>query len=159
DIVNAILPYTEASPVALLSYTLTGYGNIIGHNAHWRMERTKHYLNLYAVMVGDSARGRKGTSRSTLDYVFEQVDSDWRPNRIMPRLASGHGLIWQVRHPVTESRPIKEKGKTIGYQDEIADKGEGDKRAFIVEEEFSAVLKLAPTEGNILSAVIREAWD
>jgi hypothetical protein len=159
DIVASILPHTEAHPVALLVYLLAGFGNIIAHNAHWRMERTNHYLNLFGVLVGDTNRGRKGTSRSTLDHSFEKIDRDWKNNRVMSGLSSGQGLIWNVRDPITEHRPIKEKGKTVGYEDVVVDKGEPDKRVFIVEEEFSTVLKLAPVEGNILSAVIRQAWD
>src|SRR5262249_15870413 len=159
DIVKTISPHSEADPVALLTYLLCGYGNIINHAAHWRMERTLHHLNMFAVLVGDTSRGRKGTSRSTLDHVFEKVDHDWKDNRIMSGLSSGQGLIWNVRDPITEHRPIKEKNKIVGYEDVVVDEGEPDKRLFIVEEEFSTVLKLAPVEGNILSAVIRQAWD
>lgn len=147
---KTILPYTEASPVALLGYTLAGYANMVGHNAHWRMERTKHYLNLFICMVGDTSRGRKGTSRSTPDYMFEQIDRDWRHHRIMSGLSSGQGLIWQVRDPVV---------KDNGDESEVIDTGSPDKRLFVVQEEFAQVLKLAPTDGNILSATIRDAWD
>ncbi len=159
DVVRTILPYTEAHPAALLIHLLCSFGNIIGHNAHWLMEHTKHYLNFFAVLVGKSSRGRKGTSRSTLDYLFKQVDESWRSHRVTSGLCSGQGLIWNVRDPITESQPIREKSKVIGYQDVIVDKGEGDKRLFVVEEEFSQALKAMPLDGNILSVVIREAWD
>lgn len=159
DIVKMIAPYTEADTAALLVYFLCGFGNVIGHNAHWKMERTNHYLNLFAVLVGDTSRGRKGSSRSTPDYIFEQTDRDWRHGRMMSGLSSGQGLIWNVRDPVVESHPIKEKGKIVGYQNITVDNGESDKRLFVVEEEFCTVLKLAPVEGNILSAIMRQAWD
>jgi len=159
ETVNAILPYTEAHPAALLLNVIIGAGNMIGHNAYFRVEKTFHYLNLFAVLVGDTSRGRKGSSRSTPEYIFGKIDPEWKHKRIMSGLSSGQGLIWNVRDPVIESQPVKEKGKITGYQDEIADKGEEDKRLFIIEEEFSTVLKLGANEGNILSAVIRQAWD
>jgi hypothetical protein len=147
DVVTTILPHTEAHPAALLIHFLCSFGNIIGHNAHWRMEHTHHYLNLFAVLVGATSRGRKGTSRSTIDYVFGQIDAEWKNGRITSGLSSGQGLIWNVR-----DRIMKENG-------DVVDEGEGDKRLFVVEEEFSQALKMTPLEGNILSVVLREAWD
>jgi hypothetical protein len=81
--------------------------------------------------------------------------------RIKSGLSSGQGLIWAVRDPVIESQPIKDsKGKVTGeYHDVVIDKGEGDKRLLVVEEEFAQALKLIPSDGNILSATIRDAWD
>src|SRR5262249_45330809 len=67
----------------------------------------------------------------------------------------GQGLIWAVRDPIKESKPTKEGG----FHDVVVDTGEGDKRLLVVEEEFSQALKSMPLEGNILSAVVREAWD
>lgn len=159
DIVRTILPFTEADPVALLVHLLCAFSNIIGHSAHWRMEKTRHFLNLFVVLVGDTSRGRKGTSRSTLDYMFAQIDESWRAARVMSGLCSGQGLIWNVRDPITESKPVKEKGRVIKYEDVVIDKGESDKRLLIVEEEFAHVLRATPLEGSVLSVVMRQAWD
>ena len=39
------------------------------------------------------------------------------------------------------------------------DAGVADKRLLVVESEFASVLKMNSREGNILSAVLRQAWD
>ena len=41
----------------------------------------------------------------------------------------------------------------------VVDPGATDKRLLVVEEEFSAVLRVAGRDGNTLSEVIRRAWD
>jgi hypothetical protein len=133
DIVKTVLPHTEAHPAALLIHCLVSFGNIIGHNAHFSVEHTPHCLNLYAVLVGATSRSRKGTSRSTPAYIFQQIDPSWHKFRIKSGLSSGQGLIWAVRDPVMESRQTAE-GE---YEDRVVDPGEGDKRLLVVEEEFS----------------------
>jgi hypothetical protein len=41
----------------------------------------------------------------------------------------------------------------------VTDSGVNDKRLFVLEAEFANTLKVATREGNILSAVIRQAWE
>ena len=60
-IVKAIDPYTESDPVAVLTNTLTAFGNVIGPIPYCRVENTRHHLNLFIVQTGDTAKGRKGT--------------------------------------------------------------------------------------------------
>src|SRR5262249_36068092 len=55
--------------------------------------------------------------------------------------------------------PIKEKGRVVDYQDVIVDEGVSDKRLLLIEGEFAQALKVMSREGNILSTVIRQAWD
>jgi hypothetical protein len=75
-------------------------------------------------------------------------------------LSSGEGLIWAVRDPIEETRPIREKGRHTGeYETYIANHGEADKRLFVIEAEYANVLKVMTREGNTLSPVIRCAWD
>ncbi|MBI2229505.1 MAG: DUF3987 domain-containing protein [Deltaproteobacteria bacterium] len=150
DVVKGIEPHSEADPLAILIYFLTAFGNVIGHKAHWRVEHTLHFLNLFVAMVGDTSRGRKGTSRSTVDHIFRQIDERWFTRRVVSGSSSGQGLIWHARDEIAEERD----GKKV-----IVDRGEPDKRLMIVEEEFSSVLKLSGAEGNILSATLRQAWD
>ena len=108
DIVKAIEPNTEADPVAILIYLLAAYGNVIDHHAHFTVEKTPHYLNLFAILVGDTSRGRKGTSRSTVDYIFRKIDKEWSDRRILSGLSSGQGLIWHVRDEVIEEKENKD---------------------------------------------------
>ncbi len=159
EIVRAIEPFTEADPVGILVHLLVSFGNVVGSGPHWTVEKTPHHLNLFAVLLGDTAHARKGTSRSQIDYILRRIEPDWQMNRCVAGLSSGQGLIWNVRDPISEHRPIKEKGKIIGYEDVVSDPGETDKRLCVVEEEFCHALKSMPTEGNILSVIIRSAWD
>jgi hypothetical protein len=146
EIVTSVDPYTEADPVAVLIHLLAGFGNLLGPGGpYFRVEFTKHSPRLFAVLVGESSKGRKGQSWSTPRHLLSEVDSTWR-GRITSGLSSGEGLIYAVRD-----------GGDLG-RGEI-DPGSSDKRLFVVEEEFAQALKVMRREGNILSAVIRDAWD
>jgi hypothetical protein len=71
DMTRAIEPHTEADPVALLIQALAIFGNIIGRSAHFVAEASCHYSNLFVVLVGRTAKGRKGSSlEQTLKPVF-----------------------------------------------------------------------------------------
>ena len=159
ELTVAITPYTEADPVAVLLNILTAFGNAVGSEPHFRVEFTKHHLRLFVVLVGPSAKGRKGQSWSTPRYVFSRIDGDWARDRVSSGLSSGEGLIYHVRDPRVEKQPVKEKGRVVDYEEVIVDHGVSDKRLLIVEEEFAQALKVMSREGNILSPVLRQAWD
>ena len=159
-VVRLIEPHTEADPVALLGQLLAGVGNVLGRDQYIVADGARHYLNLYAVLVGQSSKGRKGTSWNHIGNLLKQVDPDWRKERVANGLSSGEGLIWAVRDEIEETKPIREKGRNTGeYETFIADQGENDKRLFVIEGEFANVLKVMAREGNTLSPIIRSAWD
>jgi len=159
EIVTTVDPYTEADPVAVLSTLLAGIGNIIGRGPHFRVEYTNHYLKHFFALVGDTSKGRKGQSWSTPRYIFKQLDELWVKDKVTSGLSSGEGLIYAVRDPIIQRQAIKEKGRVVDYQDVTTDQGVEDKRLFLIEEELSQALKVMSREGNILSAIIRQAWD
>jgi len=145
--------------VAVLSTLMVGLGNVIGRSPHFRVEFTKHYLNLFIGLVGETSKGRKGQSWSTPKYIFKQIDDDWVSKRVTSGLSSGEGLVFNVRDELIQRQPIKEHGRVIDYQDVITDQGVTDKRLLLIEEELSQALKVMSREGNILSAIVRQAWD
>ena len=151
EFVTTIDPYTEADPVATLVNVLTGFGNCINATAHATVQHDKHPARLFVVQVGDTSKGRKGTSSSTPRHVFSLCDSDWSKYRVKSGLSSGEGLIYNVRDARYEQQPIKEKGRVIDYQEVCVDAGESDKRLLIVESEFASVLTVANREGNTVS--------
>ena len=151
DIVRAIEPQTEAHRAALLINVLVYFGNAVGKTPHAMVGDKNHPLNLFAVLVGRTSGGRKGTSRGSVDALFRRVDSDWRQQRVKQGLSSGEGLIHSVRDPVEK---INKRG-----QREVVDEGEPDKRLLAVEEEFCGTVKIMARQGNTLSATIRQAWD
>jgi len=158
-IVNSISPQTEADPLALLANMVIFFGNIIGRTAYIQVEATRHYLNEYAVIVGRSSIGRKGTAADWAKHVFSTVDDLWVADRIQAGLSSGEGLISAVRDPTEIRSPIKEKGKIVDYQITVSDPGVDDKRLMVVEPEFGGVLKAIQREGNKLTSIIRLGWD
>ncbi len=158
EIVNLISPHSEADPVALLANFLTAYGNVIGDKAHFRVEADRHPMRLFFVLVGDTSKGRKGTSWGYIKRPFEALDHEWAKN-IQTGLSSGEGLIWAVRDEIGKHQAIREKGKVVGYEEVVVDKGVDDKRLLIVEPEFSTTLRVMERDGNTLSPTIRCAWD
>ena len=152
DIVQNILPHTESDPVALLIQALAMAGNVIGRLPYYSVESDQHRANLFAVLVGDSAKGRKGTSLGRIRSIVKVADETWSGDRIKSGLSSGEGFINEVRDPV-EKYNAKEK------QSEIVDPGVADKRLMIVEPEFAGAISVLERHGNTLSPLIRRAWD
>lgn len=157
--VNIVSPHTEADPVALLVQFLVFFGNAAGRSSYFRVEADSHTTNINAILVGDTASGRKGTSLSQTRRPFEVADKDWAETRIQSGLSSGEGLIWAVRDPIERKDPIKNEGRVVSYETVIADHGIDDKRLLVIETEFSSTLKVAEREGNTLTGVVRQAWD
>ena len=152
DIVRTIEPHTEADSVALLLQILTLAGNVIGRSPYYQIESDYHRTNLFAVLVGDSAKSRKGTSLGRVRAVAKVADETWCSERNRGGLSSGEGLIDAVRDQV-------QKYNTKEKQIEIVDPGVPDKRLMVVEPEFAGVLSVAERHGNTISQLVRQAWD
>jgi hypothetical protein len=110
-------------------------------------------------LVGQSAKGCKGQIWSTPRHIFSEIDAVWGENCVKSGLSSGEGLIYHVRDPRVQQQPVKGKRRAVSGQAVTLDRGVTDKRLLIVEEEFAQALKLMAREGNILSPVLRQAWD
>ncbi len=170
EFTNAVAPYSEADPAGILLTSVVMCGNVMGPSdptqssdgPHVCVEYTQHRTNLFVNIVGQTAT-RKGTSYTHTKYVLERVYSEWAKNRIKSGLSSSEGLIFHVRDPLYEQKPVYKGGKTSGeiekYQDVLVDAGEDDKRLFIIEQEFASPLKIMEREGNALSPTLRAAWD
>ncbi|MBX9790029.1 MAG: bifunctional DNA primase/polymerase [Pirellulales bacterium] len=158
EVVRTIEPHTEADAVAILVSLLVSVGNYVGRRAWYRVEGDRHHANLFACLVGDSSKARKGTSLGRTLTLWDDRN-EWKEKRIVNGLSSGEGLKWAVRDAIEATEPVKEKGKVVGYQNVIKDPGVDDKRLLVVESEFAQVLKVAQREGNTVSPVLRQAWD
>ncbi len=158
--VRKIEPHTEADPAGILVQLLVMFGSIVGRVPHFCVEADRHYCNLFAVLVGDSSKGRKGVSLGQAKRLFESVDEHWCERRIESGLSSGEGLIWSVRDPTEKSEPVREKGKPTGEVRTVqTDAGVEDKRLLVLESEFASTLRVLKRDGSTLSATIRNAWD
>ncbi len=157
SIVDAIEPHTESDPVAILVQLLAAVGNCIGRGPHFLVEQTRHHPVIFAVLVGTSAKARKGTSWDRVKRLLREADLEWADTRIVTGLSSGEGVIWAIREPVEAIKPDKDnKGAMVRVQ---VDEGVKDKRLMVVEPEFASVLKVASRDGNTLTGVLRQAWD
>jgi hypothetical protein len=159
EIVRAIRPHTEADDAALLIHALVMFGNAVGRGPYALADGAEHHANTFAVLVGDTATARKGTAQVRVQRFFKEADAEWVANHVKGGLSSGEGLIWNVRDPIMKTEAIKSKGQVTGYQEVLVDEGVGDKRLLLVETEFAQPLTVMRREGNILSPIIRAAWD
>jgi len=151
DFVACLDPHTEADRVAILIQALAAFGNLIGRSPHVVLDGTVHGMNLFAVLVAASSKGRKGTAWSHVRNTFTAIDDTWRH---VSGLSTGEGLIYHVRDAQdggTDSHAQEARGRN--------DEGVSDKRLFVAEPEFARVLRVCEREGATLSAVLREAWD
>jgi hypothetical protein len=152
DVVNTIAPHSETDKVALLIQFLVAAGNVIGRTAYYQVEADQHHSRLFAVLVGASAKARKGTSLGHIKRAIRVVDQTWSEDRIKGGLSSGEGLINEVRDAVT-------KWDSKAQTTETVDPGVTDKRLMVVEPEFAGALAAAERHGNTLSQLVRRAWD
>lgn len=150
DVVRAIEPHTEGDPVAILINFLTMFGSAVGPSPFAPVGASKHRANLFAVLVGETARARKGTAHAEAERLVTIADPAWKA-RVMGGLSSGEGLINAVRDA---SYRTSRDGQWV-----IDDAGVEDKRLLAVEPEFASVLRVASRDGNTLTNILRRAWD
>ena len=139
-IIEKLAPNTEADPVAILVQLLVACGSAIGPGPYFQVEATPHHTNEFVLLVGDTAKSRKGLALDHVARLMSAADPDYH-RRVRTGLSSGEGVVWAVRDP----------------QD--GDPGTADKRLLVVEPEFAAVLKATSREISTLSPTLRNAWD
>ena len=157
DAVSMIAPHTEADPPALLLNILDMYGSAVGFEPHAIADGARHGCNINIVVVGETSKGRKGSSTGRIQDLFYRVDPEWVDNHIQHGgLSSGEGLIYAVRDPIEKLVRNKQSKQ---HEREIIDEGVEDKRFLVIESEFAGMLKIMGREGNSLSSVARQCWD
>jgi hypothetical protein len=146
--VRAVAPHTEASAAALLASGLVTVGALVGRSPFVTLDGARHGTNIFTLLIGPTAAGRKGTAAAHARRLLRDLDPDFARSNVMPGLSTGEGLVNVIR----DARPAGADGKG-------GDPGVIDKRALFVEGEFSSVLRVQRREGNTLSSTLREAWD
>jgi hypothetical protein len=157
DVIAALDPTTEADPNAMLVQLLAATGGLLGSRVHLLVGEKRHALRVWTLVVGSTARGKKGTGSSYVLSLLDDVDPAWKACR-KAGIASGEAIVHHVRD---DRERVRRRRQADGTVIETAETTEGvrDKRLLLLEEEFSRVLRLARMEGSTLSATIREAWD
>lgn len=131
---------SSASVTGLLMATLTFWGGLFGD--YFDLYEAQP-TNIFAVLVGDTARARKGTATRNVWTAFQKALDT--PGTINPidryqwgGLASGQALL----------RQMQEAGEV--------------KKGVSIEEEFETVLRGARSTrdyNSILNTIINKAWD
>ena len=144
-------PHTEADPMALLAQFLVAFGAAAGRHVHYALEATCHHLNEFAILVGPSGKGRKGSSWDHVEALLSDVDPTFAERCVSSGLTSGEGLIWEVRDEQTEQTS-----------------GPSEKRRLVLESDFAQVrvrestrnaARFASIERQLtFDAVAREFW-
>jgi hypothetical protein len=143
ELVRRIEPETESDPVALLVDLLTSFGAAVGPGPHMWVDRTEHPARLFSLIIGDTARARKGTSRNNIAALMNVADERWAATRVFNGLSTGEGLVALVQDSADEDGEVHVT----------------DKRTLVVESEFARLLSVGGRENNTLSSLVRQAWD
>lgn len=150
EFVHLACEHSEADPAAVLITALCRFAAEIGSSPYVAVGDAKHRGRTNAVIVGASSKARKGTSGKPVERLFSEIPTGARCSP--GPLSSGEGLIYAVRD---ETREFNAKAQEYI----ITDPGVSDKRLFIQDEEFAAVLNCTRREGNTVSSIIRGFFD
>jgi hypothetical protein len=137
QVVRALEPHTEADPAGILLQFLAAFGNLLGPGPHATVASTRHGLNLFVILVGQSSKARKGTSWRQIARLFSEVDAPWLTARITNARITADGLIRAVRD---QDPPT-------------------DRRLLILAEEFASILQPLSRNQAHLGPVLLSAWD
>ena len=138
EVVATFRPHTEACDAALLVTGLVEVGNYIGRRPHVIVESDRHGCALFAALVGESARSRKGTAAGRVQSAVSYVDVGnlWRDVCISSGFGSGEAVV-----------------------ETLENGGRQDERLLVEEREMAGLLVVASRDGSILSSVLRNGWD
>ena len=159
EIVAALAPVSESNLEAILVNVLVAFGVAVGRRAHTLAGLTRHYLNEYALLIGQSGLGKGGWWDPVVE-LFRRAYPEMVSQGLLSGLSSAEGLITAVRDKTVKRTAVKYKGKLTGdYEEEVEDWGGDDKRKLCVETEFGGTLINMARSGNTLSALLRKAWE
>jgi len=153
-VAEAACENSEADPVAVCAYFMARFGAMLGRNVFQYIGDAELHTRPYILLVGDTAKARKGTSEAFPSRLFERAEE--LLTTTIPKLkvhsgglSSGEGVGYELRDA---SEKVDAEGNSI-------DAGVKDKRIIVVEAEFANVLTLCKRDGNTLSSTIRNLWD
>ena len=158
DFMRRVEHETEAHPVALATTLLVALGNVIHRGPHYVVGRTRHHVNLFLAVVGNTGAGRKGTGGDIVADCVRPADPYWAEFCQSPNLVSGEGVIDALRDRVEKIVPTKGGGPDE-FETIVVDPGVEDKRLLITCAELVSAFKAGNRENSVLSQTLREAWD
>lgn len=150
---------TEANPYAACMNAMVFFSACVGREVYLSIGDEFHHARLFALHIGRSSVGRKGTAMALLRRIITAMDSREREaaggflsadSRLLPKwhyggLSSREGIVMVIHDGFAqgekETPPVH------------------DKRLWVVESEFANVLHQSARSGNTLSAALRDLWD
>jgi hypothetical protein len=154
---RAVIPYSEGDPPAILCQALAMFGCLVGGEVYAIAGDAPHPARLNLLTVGVTGKGRKDTAGRPAKRLAAYADPAFT-SRFVQGLSSGEGVIWAVRDPIVKT-VMTGKGPDRHTEEQEVDPGVADKRLFVRESEFASVLRVSQRDGNILSPVVRRAWE
>lgn len=124
--------------MALHMQFLTAFGNAVGLGAWATAAGSRHYPRLFTVLVGRSAKGRKGSAWAQLQPVLTAMDPAWVEGNFLSGLSTGEGLIHRL---AGSSEPDQ---RMIALD---------DGRLLVIETELASLLNSLARRENRLSSV------
>lgn len=146
EIVSLIEPFLEADRATILANVLCCTSVLFQHEAYFKVVANKHYPANYFLMVGNTAKARKGTTSDAVLELAERVQPQFT-SKILTGLSTGQGLIKAL---------IKTDATNIDKElppPPIAE------TVLIEVSEFSELLAVMKRDENTLVSVMRNAWD
>jgi hypothetical protein len=142
-IVRLLEPYLEVDRAAILANVLACIGVLFERKAYAKVAADFHYPIDYFLIVGDTAKARKGTTTNSVLELAERVRPQFK-SRVLYSLSTGEGLI----NAVSESNEEKKEVAKAKYP-----------VAFVSMGELAGLLAVMERKENTLSSVLRDAWD
>lgn len=162
DLANACAQDSEADAAACLVQMLALSGAKFGRQSWISVGQSQHHPRLFVAVVGPSSSGRKGTSLSAVKSIFREAERIIAADKsgtgglredlqITSGISSGEGIVYAVRDPRWDN---DEDGNWV-----IVDNGVDDKRLLLAEPELAQLFEVSRRSGNIISSMVRQAWD
>jgi hypothetical protein len=135
EIARTLSNSTGADPATILSMFLTMFGNSIGRQPHVQFYGHEEPARFFCLIVGQWARGRKGTAFNAVRKLFIPAEPEWSAGRIEPGLQSPEAMI-----------------------EAVADSPTGDPRLLVLETEFARLIGTMQATRRF-SSQLRTAFD
>ena len=138
----------EVNPYAAALAYMTALCAGLGRGCYLSIGDDWHHPRIFALHVGRSGRGRKGTSTKLVTRIMRSLKERHEDVAFQTHtggLSSREGLVMMIHDGFMEGKQ------------EIAPVH--DERLWILESEFANILHQTRRDGNTLSAALRDAWD
>lgn len=137
DFLALIESTTEADLLGLVILFLNIFGAMVGPQVYLSQGDIRHRANFFTLIVGETAKGRKGTVLKVIKDFFNMVDPQFFLDSFRTGLSSAEGVI----------KFLADSNKN------------GITTLLAIQPEASAVLKNFERSGNKLSELTREVFD